>query len=185
MDADARPADDVLAQLRAEAEELRRLLLETHQRLDVVAAALDGAAKQTALVPAQIRGLAQKVDGLTVSVAAPRLRALLLGLLSIYDLADQMLRTAGDDGVHRRNYETLRTQLRQLLADHGLEEVAADGTFDPQQHRAVETVACSDPAGANRIVGVVRAGFRSGGAVLRYAEVVVGQYQPPPEPLAA
>jgi hypothetical protein len=146
------------------------------QRLDGVMAAVDAAVKQIGFLPGQIRALGTKVEGLSASISDSRLRSLLLGVVSVYDLADHMFRnvdTAGTD--HRNNYEVIRTQLMQLLASNGLEEIPTTDGFDPKMHRAVQAVPCSDPAQVNRVMSVVRAGFRTDQAVLRYAEVVVGQ----------
>jgi molecular chaperone GrpE (heat shock protein) len=171
--------DDTVPPTTAEAAPDATLM----QRLDGLLAAVDAATKQVGLLPQQIRGLGAKVEGLTTSVSDARLRALLLGVLSVYDLADQMYRTAGSNGStdHRNNYEVLRTQLRQLLASNGLEEIGTANGFDPQMHRSVRAVPCSDPGQSKQILEVVRAGFRTDQAVLRYAEVVVGQYESPAE----
>src|SRR5262245_23600228 len=124
------------------------------ERLDALTAAVDAAAKQVAFLPPQVRSLGAKVEGLATSVSDSRLRSLLLGVLSVYDLADQMCRTAESNGSadHRNNYEVLRTQMKQLLAGNGLEEISTDNGFDPQLHRSVQKVACSEPGEANRIL---------------------------------
>src|SRR5205823_4079609 len=102
-------------------------------------------------------------------------------LLVIYDLVDQSARAAlvsGNDfpGIHQRNYEVLSTQLAQILAVNGLSPIPADGPFDPAVHRAIERVPVDDALRANQIVELVRPGFRTEQAVLRYAEVRVGYY---------
>jgi molecular chaperone GrpE (heat shock protein) len=183
----APPSGDVVAAPeQADANALRDLLEQTQRRVADLVAAVEAAAKQVTYLPMQIRNLGSKVEGLTTSVSDARLRALLLGVLSVYDIAEQMFRSTPANGAagvdHRANYAVLRTQLKQLLASNGLEEIATDTAFDPQVHRAIQALPCSDPAQANRILDVVRAGFRTDQAVLRYAEVVVGQYEtPPPE----
>jgi molecular chaperone GrpE len=142
--------------------------------------------RQVGFIPPQIRQLVTKVDSLTTSVAEPRMKALLLGLVGIYDLIDQLARnattteTSGTD--HGRNYRVLRSQLRVLLETNGLIEIAAEGAFDPLFHCALQSVAVEDPVADNRIVEVIRTGFRTDHAVLRYAEVVVARYSPRPEP---
>jgi molecular chaperone GrpE (heat shock protein) len=150
-------------------------------RLTGIESALDALAKQVTFLPPQIRMLGNKVDGVAFSISESRYRTVLLNLLSIYDLVDQVLRMlpAAGRGVmaeHRRNYEVLATQLHQILEANGLREITADGVFDAAQHRAVQCVPCDDPAQAGRVVEVVRPGFRTEQAILRYAEVVVSQY---------
>jgi len=163
--------------LQAEVQAMRLLLEQACARLGKVESAVEQSAKQVSFLPPQVRNLGGKVDSLATAITEPRLRALLLGLLGIYDLIEQMQR-ASEPTDHGRNYQTLRTQLGQLLAGNGLVEIVAAGEFNPEQHRALQKVKCSDPAQANRIVEVVRAGFRTDQAVLRYAEVTVGQYVP-------
>jgi molecular chaperone GrpE (heat shock protein) len=137
--------------------------------------------KQVAFLPPQVRMLAAKVDGLTTAITEPRVRALLMGLLGIYDLVDQVLRTMPPqmtdvDRDHLRNYQVLRSQLQVLLDSNGLCEIKADGAFDPLVHRALQSVAVDAPEKADRVMEVVRPGFRTEQSILRYAEVVVGRY---------
>lgn len=139
--------------------------------------------KQVGFLPSQIRLLGGKVDSLTTAITEPRFRALLLGVLTIYDLVDQVLRTppsiATDaDRGHLNNYQVLRTQVRMLLGLNGLVEIPGSGVFDPLVHRALQSVPVDDPAKSDQVLEVVRPGFRTGQAVLRYAEVVVGRFTP-------
>ena len=171
---------------RAEVEAVRELLVAILGRLEKLEEAAGTTAKQVGYLPPQVRILGSKVEGLTTSISEPRHRALLLGLLAVYDLVDQLLRasrqaTPASEADHLRNYEVLRTQLRQLLEANGLEEIPAQGAFDPEQHRAIERATVSDPDLDNRILEVARPGFRTPQAVLRYAEVRVGRFQAPAE----
>jgi hypothetical protein len=166
--------------------EIRGQLEVLGGRVAEIEAGLGSAAKQVSFLPPQVRMLVGKVDGLATAISEPQYRALLLSLLGISDLVDQILRTPASDAVdsdasHRRNYEVLRTQLRQILHLNGLSLISAEGTFNAELHRAVERVVVTDPADANRVLEVVRPGFRTENAVLRFAEVRVGYYTPPPE----
>ncbi len=130
-----------------------------------------------------MRRLDGKIDGLAASVSEPRLRLALLSLLGIYDLVEPMGRVmAQDEAGQLRLCEVLRTQLRQALEENGLTEIPAAGAFDPQFHRALQSVPVHDPARDGHVVAVVRPGFCSGCSVLRYAEVSVGRYVPPEGP---
>ncbi len=62
-------------------------------------------------------------------------------------------------------------EFNQVLAQEGLEQIAAEGLFDPSLHEAVDTGEGED----NKILKVVRKGFRFNGKVLRPAGVVVGR----------
>ena len=172
-------ADGLWDEIRHHLRESKACPQAILQRLDAFQESVDGLAKLVSYLPPQLRMLGGKIDGLTTSLAEPRCRALLLGLLSIQDLVDQMLRAPENGSLpapdHRRNYEVLATQIGQLLASNGLSEIPTDGEFDPQLHRAVGSAPCDDPARENRVAEVVRRGFRTEQSVLRYAEVLVGQ----------
>jgi len=66
-------------------------------------------------------------------------------------------------------------ELNQVLQSEGLEQIAADGQFDPTLHEAVDTREGED----NIILEVVRKGYGLNGKVLRPAQVVVGKNNPP------
>lgn len=74
-------------------------------------------------------------------------------------------------------------EFNQVLAQEGLEEILADGVFDPALHEAVDVVEnppLPDGSGEtkdNMILKVVRKGYNLNGKVLRPAGVVVGRKQ--------
>lgn len=163
---------------------LRTLIEGLGKRLGAVEVAVGDLGKQIALVPPQVRMLAGKVEGVATSISEPRCRALLLDLLMLHDLARQMAgqvpsTSGGNDAEYRRHSEVLVRQIRQVLEANGLSEIGTDGPFDPSVHRAVHSVPCSDPAASGRVLQVLRPGFRTERAVLRYADVAVGSYVPP------
>jgi molecular chaperone GrpE (heat shock protein) len=160
------------------------VLAALHARLDRLDNSLEAAVQQFSMLPAQIRAMGAKLDAAATSMAEPRYRDILMGLLAVYDLIDQILRglpaEESDGGaVHRKNYENLLVHLQQILEMNGLSEISAHGAFDSARHRAVHKVATADPASDGHVLEVVRRGFRTPRAVLRYAEVVVGCYEPP------
>lgn len=160
-------------------------LAEIALRLDALEAGMGKAGEQLSFLPGQIRNLGNRVDAVAVSVSESRLRALLLDLVGLYDLVDQLLR-AGEQvepetaSRHLHNYRMLRTQILQVLEVNGLSRIATEGAFKPEVHRAVDRRPCPRQQEAGQIVTVVRPGFRTALQVLRYAEVVVSHYQPPP-----
>ncbi|MFQ6009267.1 MAG: nucleotide exchange factor GrpE [Candidatus Zixiibacteriota bacterium] len=185
---DSQFADAVLAELEKlhiEVGELRELFVGMQDCLANIEKAMYTTANQVSFLPPQVRMLGGKIEGLTTSISEPRYRAVILSLLGVYDLVDQVLRTlppapeSDADAGHRRNYEVMRTQLRQILEANGLSEIPADGDFEPKVHRALQNVPVDNPAQANRVLEVVRPGFRTEQSILRYAEVLVGQYVPP------
>jgi len=131
--------------------------------------------ERVTLIPRQVRQLGSKVDDITESISQPRIRDLLNSLLLLYDLVEQMGRTAAE----AHNYEVLGDQIAQVLEVNGLHPITESQDFDPTLHRAIETVACETPEENGEIVSVYRSGFRTNRATLRYAEVVVKRYQEP------
>jgi hypothetical protein len=189
--AESRLAETVYAALAAlhdDVRALRELLTATQVRLANLEDTVGTTAKQVSFLPPQVRMLGSKIDGLVTSISEPRYRAVLLSLVGVYDLIDQILHTlpvvpeSTIEADHRRNYEVLRTQLRQILEMNGLLEIATDGVFDPTAHHAVRRVPCDDPKQMDCVLAVVRPGFRTEQSILRYAEVLVGQYVPPEPP---
>lgn len=77
---------------------------------------------------------------------------------------------------------SIRDELADVLARHGVLEVAADGDFDPASHEAVDLRHDPDlPPGA--VLELRRTGFAHGGWVFRPAQVVVNSFpEPDPEP---
>ena len=70
--------------------------------------------------------------------------------------------------------EMTKSALAAALASEGLEEIAADGVFDPHVHEAL----LAQPAEGvepGAIVQVVQRGYRLGDAVLRPARVIVAE----------
>jgi molecular chaperone GrpE (heat shock protein) len=77
---------------------------------------------------------------------------------------------------------SVRDELLDVLARHGVEEVPVADGFDPAGHEAVEL--CHDPdQPSGAVLEVRRTGFAHGGWVFRPAQVVVNSVpEPDPEP---
>ncbi|MFN8221781.1 MAG: nucleotide exchange factor GrpE [Gaiellales bacterium] len=67
-----------------------------------------------------------------------------------------------------------RDALAGLLASEGVEEIVAEGQFDPHLHEALMTQA-AEGVESGCVVQVVQRGYRIGEAVLRPARVVVAE----------
>lgn len=67
-----------------------------------------------------------------------------------------------------------RDALAGVLASEGVDEIAADGAFDPHVHEALMTQP-ADGVESGTVVQVVQRGYRIGDAVLRPARVVVAE----------
>lgn len=75
-----------------------------------------------------------------------------------------------------KGVELIHTQFGGILAELGLEEVAGQGeVYDPELAEAVAVTEVSEPEKDNRILEVVRKGYRLNGKLVRPARVRVGQ----------
>ena len=95
-------------------------------------------------------------------------------LLPVLDHLEQAL--AGISEEEKQNgwvkgVELAVKEFNQVLGSEGLEEIVADGQFDPVLHEAVDTSEGDD----NKILRVVRKGYTLNGKVLRPAGVLVGR----------
>jgi molecular chaperone GrpE len=109
--------------------------------------------------------------------------ALVVKLLPILDALDLAVAHAGDDSPEAKVVAPIASSLVDVLEKEGLERIDPQGqAFDPNQHDAV----MHEPQGANggpeeheegggepQVSGVMRAGYRWKGRVLRPAMVKV------------
>jgi molecular chaperone GrpE len=104
-------------------------------------------------------------------------RALLLDLLDVVDDLDRAIEAAASaeaGGSLLAGVRMVRDLFATRLEGHGVKEIAALGEpFDPLVHEAVTVVPAEGEA--ERIVGVIRRGYRIGDDVLRPAQVAVGK----------
>lgn len=171
-----------LMKIEMDIKELQESFGNMGNRISNLESLAEKTAKQVSFLPQSVRDLRNRIDGLTTSISETRFRGLLSDLLGIFDLVDQLLLSSRDiehysSEDHRRNYEVLRTQLRQVLEANGLSEISTDGFFDPKIHRAKGSIPCDDPGKVNRILKVYRPGFRTEESILRFAEVAVGKLE--------
>ena len=68
-------------------------------------------------------------------------------------------------------------EFEAVLESEGLEEISADGIFDPSLHEAVDVKedSASSSTGETRILEIVKKGYNLNGKVIRPAQVVVGR----------
>jgi molecular chaperone GrpE len=77
--------------------------------------------------------------------------------------------------------EMVLTQLKSVLANHGLKEINPFGQlFDPHQHEAISHLPSADVK-AEHVLAVVRTGYSLNGRLLRPASVVVSSGPAKPE----
>lgn len=123
---------------------------------------------------ADYRNLEQRVaegrSELTSFVGAELVRK----LLPVLDHLEQALVGVSEEEKQNgwvKGVELAVKEFKQVLQQEGLDEIVADGVFDPSLHEAVDTSEGED----NKILRVVRKGYALNGKVLRPAQVVVGR----------
>jgi len=107
-------------------------------------------------------------------------RAMLGELLEVLDNLDRAL----DAGTTAKSVDALlqgvrlvRSQFLNRLESLGITTLdALNQPFDPTLHEAVTTVPVPSPENDERVVGVVRPGYRIGNEILRPAMVAVGKH---------
>ncbi len=96
-----------------------------------------------------------------------------VAFLPVYDNLERALKQETADEAYKKGVEMTMTQLKEVLAKLGIEEIPALGEpFDPNLHNAVMHVE-DEGAGENTIVDVFQTGFKSGDKVVRFAMVKV------------
>ncbi|MBI2017547.1 nucleotide exchange factor GrpE [Candidatus Daviesbacteria bacterium] len=100
-----------------------------------------------------------------------RLLPVLDHLEQVVDLGRSTLSEQSESKGWFQGVELAVKQFKEVLKSEGLEEIVADGQFDPSLHEAVDIQEGED----NIILKVVRKGYNLNGKVVRPAQVVVGR----------
>ena len=108
--------------------------------------------------------------------AARASERLVTKLLPVLDDLERALAAAADHEEAKviAGVEMTKSALAAALASEGLEEIDAEGTFDPHVHEALLAQPI-EGVEAGSIVQVVQRGYRLGDAVLRPARVIVAE----------
>ena len=108
--------------------------------------------------------------------AARAAERLVAKLLPVLDDLERALDAAEHHEVAKviAGVEMTKSALAAALASEGLEEIAAEGAFDPHVHEALLSQLAEGVAPGS-IVQVVQRGYRLGDAVLRPARVIVAE----------
>ena len=108
--------------------------------------------------------------------AARASERLVTKLLPVLDDLERALVAAADHEEAKviEGVEMTKSALAAALASEGLEEIEADGPFDPHVHEAL-LAQPAEGVESGSIVQVVQRGYRLGDAVLRPARVIVAE----------
>ncbi len=95
-------------------------------------------------------------------------------MLPVLDHLEQALMGIGEEEKKSgwaKGVELAVKEFQDILHREGLDQIVADGQFDPSIHEAVDTRAGED----NKILEVARKGYKLNEKVVRPAQVVVGK----------
>lgn len=93
-------------------------------------------------------------------------------ILPVIDNLERALAADGSNGDLKKGVEMTLKQFNDALEKLNVEEIPADGNFDPNLHNAVMHIE-SDEFGENEIAEVFQKGYKRGDKVLRYSMVKV------------
>ncbi len=99
---------------------------------------------------------------------------LLVKILPVLDHLEKAVSGASEIEKQSAWYKGVEMSIKQfgeVLKSEGLNEIPADGVFDPALHEAVDTREGED----NKILEMVRRGYTLNGKILRPAQVIVGR----------
>jgi len=100
---------------------------------------------------------------------------LVVNMLGVLDSLAMAMKVEAKDDDGRKILDGIKrvdAQLKAILSAEGLEEIRADGRFDPANHEVIDAVERTDkPDGT--ILDVVQTGYRLNDRVIRTAKVVV------------
>lgn len=107
---------------------------------------------------------------------------LLEELLPVIDNFEMGMQAAAQDksSMIYIGMDMVRRQLHDFLVSQGVEEIPANGQFDPNLHDAVSQEECGEGA-EGRILRVTRRGFKLRDRLLRPASVIVSKLPAPAE----
>jgi molecular chaperone GrpE len=172
--ADPTHGPESVAQIRSLEEELER-----------VSGDLDTATRQTEEyldllrhARADFANFKRRTEASRAEQAADARAEVLLRILPILDDLQRALAVPADRRASQdweRGIELIEQKLRDLLNREGLQQIEAHGaTFNPWEHEAVQYEA-SPELEDQRVLEVVREGYRMGDRVIRPAQVVVAR----------
>ncbi len=96
----------------------------------------------------------------------------LIPIMDNFELALQNVPAAQKDGLYT-GVELIYAQLKELLQNHGVVEIPAEGQFNPEKHEAM--LAEDAKAKKGTILEVMQKGYEMNGKVIRTSKVKVAR----------
>lgn len=150
---------------------------ELQKQIDELNKRLDDTTNQLKRAVADYRNLEARVSEARGELGKWATTELIKSLLPVLDHLDQALTGADENDKQSgwfKGVELAVKELKDVLKKEGLDEIEADGQFDPNLHEAVDIVDIKEGED-NTILEVSRKGHTLNGKVLRPAYVVVGK----------
>jgi molecular chaperone GrpE (heat shock protein) len=169
------PIDEIPAMPPEDAWEKMLLRLQFFQgTLAELCEAVGRLQREQEIMQKSLRQLGSRVSEAATSLGAPRIKALYLRLLLLYDLVEPPPSHLSPEGA---DYcRLLASQIEQFLEVNGIQAIETTGAvFDPIFHKPIKMVPFTDPQMDGVILGQERKGFRTEHGALRPAEVVVAK----------
>lgn len=170
--------DDVRKDIKA--EEIPDLN-ETIEELNAVREELDQVRQEQGSIENQLKRAVADYQNLEKRVSEGRSELtnwvgmnLISSILPVISHFDQALGSATEEEKNSawfKGVEMAVKQLKNILKNEGLDEIVADGQFDPTLHEAVDTQDGID----GKILKVIEVGYKIKGKVIKPAKVVVGK----------
>lgn len=100
------------------------------------------------------------------------------GLLPVYENLERIFESLPDkEDNFAKGVSMVIKQFFEVLGNLGLEEIKAEGKFDPSLHEAVMMETVREETEDGDILAVFRKGYTLAGRVLRAAQVKVGKFE--------
>ncbi|RUM50443.1 MAG: nucleotide exchange factor GrpE [Hydrogenothermus sp.] len=96
----------------------------------------------------------------------------LLDIIDNFEKAIESAKVSDDISALSKGVQMIHYQLVKFLQDNGIQEIIADGEFDPNLHEVLDTYKTNEYK-PNQIVKVLQKGYIYKGKVIRPAKVVV------------
>ncbi len=147
---------------------------ETGQKINELESRISDLDSQLKRAVADYRNLEQRIKENRVNLGQWATAELLNKLLVVSDYLQQATTGVSEEEKSSSWFKGVEMAVRQfndVLRSEGLEEIKAEGEFDPSLHEAVDTAEGEN----NIILKVTRKGYTLHGKVLRPANVVVGR----------
>lgn len=162
------------------AEQAEEIILTSEQakalkaELDKLREERDDAIRQAQRLQAEFENYRKRNASLAADSRDDGVRDTVKQLLPVLDNFDRAMENAPEDDAFAQGVKIIAKQLMEGLAKCGVEEVEADGMFDPNLHEAVMKDS-TEGVEPGMITAVFQKGYRVKGKIIRHTMVKVNE----------